>query len=107
MSGTAMLQLAFGSTSVAQRPHSVHEQEFLDKARPILNQTVRDEYSIGMLWGELLQRIDQKLIIGAASVWWDQNLPGDVTSRTAKRYWRAVDQFRQKVFLVHGYLKLG
>jgi hypothetical protein len=105
LSGKQMLQLAFGFAK-AKSELSPHEQEFMARAQPVFDQAVRDEYSVAMLWGLLLQYIDERKIIGAAQVWWDEHAPVDVSSRTAKRNFRVADHFHKQLFTTYGVSRL-
>jgi hypothetical protein len=104
-SGTRMLQLAFGFAE-AESPLTSVEKEFQAQARTILDQAIQDQYSIAMLWKQLLQMKEDGRIVSSAEDWWDQHLPGDLGSRQAEKLFRVADHFHKVLFLAYGVSKL-
>jgi hypothetical protein len=98
LSGTLFLQRAF--QLAPPKPQLSARAEALKKdILKVLEQNVGTEYALGLLFGSLLED-EAYYPYPSALAWWDDQVPGDVASRTAERYYRVsrffgLAQFRQ------------
>jgi hypothetical protein len=104
LSGSVVLKRAFQLVA-PEPPLSPPAQALKEAILKILDQTIRNEYGIGLLFRKL---VDDQLYTPypSALAWWDAQLPGDVGARTAERYYRLTRFFGQQTFRIFGVVRL-
>jgi hypothetical protein len=104
LSGAVVLKRAF-QVVAPKAQLSAPSQALKDAILAVLDKEVRVEYELGVLYRRL---VEEQLYYPypSALAWWDDQLSGDVGSRSAERYYRLTLYFDRATFRRWGVVKL-